>query len=177
MSVISEERFQNGFQWTAYMQDIEKNIERYKENYDGFELDQDNAAFFSNYTTPLKVLVIAEDWCGDVVQSLSPIVRILEHAPSIQLRIFKRDENSDIMDRYLTDGARSIPYIVFMDTALNELAQWGPRPAACQAIMRTNKGKIPMDQIYPQIRAWYKEYGNGPLTREIREILERLASE
>jgi hypothetical protein len=42
--------------------------------------------------------------------------------------------------------------------------------------MRNNKGKIPMDQIYPQIRAWYKEHGHDPLVQEIREILERLAA-
>ena len=176
MPVISEERFLSGFEWSAYVEDMEKNIERFKENYDAFELDQDDADFFSNYTTPLNVLAIAEDWCGDVVQSLPPIVRILERAPNIQLRIFKRDEHPDIIDGYLTDGARSIPYLVFMDTALNELTQWGPRPSACQAIMRTNKGKIPMDQIYPQIRDWYKEWGNGPLIQEIRDILEQLAS-
>ena len=175
MPVISEERFLSGFQWAAYMQDMEKNVERFRENYETMTLAPDDTDFFSSYITPLNVLAIAEDWCGDVVQSLPPIVRMLERAPNIQLRILKRDENPDIMDRYLTDGSRSIPYLVFMDTAMNELAQWGPRPKDCQAIMRTNKGKIPMDQIYPQIRAWYGEHGNAPLVREIRGILEQLA--
>lgn len=176
MSVISQDRFSNGYTWPDYMKDIEKNVERFNENYDAFELDQEDADFFSNYDKPVNVLILAEDWCGDVVQSLPPIIRMLERAPEVQVRIFKRDENPDIMNRYLTDGTKSIPYLVFMDTAFNELARWGPRPEDCQAIMRNNKGKIPMDQIYPQIRAWYKENGNGPLVREIRSILEQIAS-
>ena len=177
MPVISEDRFSTGFQWSDCMEDIEKNTERFNENYDELALDQDDADFFSNYATPLKVLILGEDWCGDVVQSLPPIIRMLERSSAIEYRIFKRDENPDIMDQYLTDGAtKSIPYLVFMDTSLNELGTWGPRPTGCQAIMRDNKGKIPMDQIYPQLRAWYKENGNSPLVREIREKLEQLAT-
>lgn len=174
MSVISKERFATGFQWTAYMQDSAKNLERFHENHDDFTLEQDDADFFSHLTSSVNVLILAEDWCGDVVQSLPPIVRILEQTPHLEYRIFKRDENPDIMDQYLTDGSKAIPFLVFMDQDLNERAQWGPRPADCQAIMRNNKGKIPMDKIYPQLRAWYKENGNCPLVQEIRAILEQI---
>ena len=174
MSVISEERFATGFQWADYMKDSEKNLDRFQENYDDFTLEQDETDFFSQVTSSVKVLILAEDWCGDVVQSLPPIIRMLEQTSTLEYRIFKRDENPDIMDRYLTDGSKAIPYLVFMDDALNEIAQWGPRPAECQAIMRNNKGKISMDEIYPKMRAWYKSHGNGPLVQEIRTVLEQM---
>jgi len=175
MSVVSEERFASGFRWADYMQHSEKNLERFRENYEKTTLEPEDAGFFASIATPLKVLILAEDWCGDVVQSLPPIVRILEQSPSIAYRIFRRDENLDIMDRYLTDGSRAIPYLVFMDDGLNELARWGPRPDECQAIMRDNKGRIPMEEIYPRIRSWYRQHGNGPLVSEIRAVLEGIA--
>ena len=175
MSVVSEDRFATGFLWDDYMRNSEKNLERFNDNYDKFNLDPEDAGFLASITTPLKVLILAEDWCGDVVQSLPPIVRMLEHSPSIAYRIFRRDENLDVMDRYLTDGSKAIPYLVFMDDGLNERARWGPRPEDCQAIMRDNKGRIPMDEIYPRIRAWYRQHGNGPLVTEIRGVLERIA--
>lgn len=174
MSVVSEDRFASGFRWEDYMRKSEKNLERFNENYDKFALDPEDAGFFAGVTAPLKVLILAEDWCGDVVQSLPPIVRMLEQSPSIAYRIFRRDENLDVMDRYLTDGSRAIPYLVFMDDGLNELARWGPRPDECQAIMRDNKGRIPMEDIYPRIRSWYRQHGNGPLVTEIRGVLERI---
>ncbi len=175
MSVVSEERFASGFLWDDYMRNSEKNLERFNDNYDKFALEEEVAGCLAAIETPLKVLILAEDWCGDVVQSLPPIVRMLEGCPSITYRIFRRDENLDIMDRYLTDGSKAIPYLVFMDDGLNELDRWGPRPEACQAIMRDNKGKIPMDEIYPRIRSWYRQNGNGPLVTEIRDVLERIA--
>lgn len=175
MSVVSEERFATGFLWDDYMGNSEKNLERFHDNYERFTLDPEDDGFFAGVAGPLKVLILAEDWCGDVVQSLPPIVRMLERSPSVAYRIFRRDENLDIMDRYLTDGSKAIPYLVFMDDGLNELARWGPRPDDCQAIMRDNKGRIFMDEIYPRIRAWYREHGNGPLVAEIRDVLERIA--
>ena len=175
MSVVSEDRFASGFLWEDYMQNSEKNLERFNENYEKMTLDPEDADFFDSITTPLKVLILAEDWCGDVVQSLPPIVRMLERSPSIEYRIFRRDENVDIMDRYLTDGSKAIPYLVIMDAGLNELARWGPRPEDCQSIMRDNKGRIPMEEIYPRIRSWYVQHGNGPLVTEIRDVLERIA--
>ena len=175
MSVVSKDRFASGFLWEDYMQHSEKNLERFNENYENTTLDPEDAGFFSSIATPLKVLILAEDWCGDVVQSLPPIVRMLECSPSIEYRIFRRDENPDIMDRYLTDGSKAIPYLVFMDEGLNEVARWGPRPEGCQSIMRDNKGKIPMDEIYPRIRSWYVKNGNGPLVSEIRKVLEGIA--
>lgn len=175
MSVVSEERFASGFLWDDYMRNSEKNLERFHDNYDKFTMEEEDAGFLAAVDTPLKVLILAEDWCGDVVQSLPPIVRMLEGCPSIAYRIFRRDENLDIMDRYLTDGSKAIPYLVFMDDGLNELARWGPRPEDCQAIMRDNKGSIPMEDIYPRIRSWYRQHGNGPLVTEIRDVLERIA--
>ena len=175
MSVVSEDRFAAGFSWEDYMRNSEKNLERFNENYRKMSLDPEDAGFFAGFATPLKVLILGEDWCGDVVQSLPPIIRLLERSPSIAYRIFRRDENLDIMDRYLTDGSRAIPCLIFMDDGLNELARWGPRPEECQAIMRDNKGKIPMEEIYPRIRTWYRQNGNGPLVQEMREVLERIA--
>ncbi|MBM3262989.1 MAG: thioredoxin family protein [candidate division Zixibacteria bacterium] len=174
MPVLAQERFATGFQWAGYMQNSQKNLERFHENYDRFRLTDHDAAFFASYTHPVNVLILAEDWCGDVVQQLPPIVRMIERAPGIEYRIFRRDEHPDLMDRYLTDGARSIPYTVFMDADLNETAQWGPRPGPCQAIMRDSKSKMPMEEIYPLIRTWYKDNVHGILIREIRGILERL---
>lgn len=175
MPVLTRERFDSGFSWQTYMENSVKNLERFHENYAQTNLNGDDARFFDTYTAEVNILILAEDWCGDVVQSLPQIVRLIERSGAVTYRIFRRDEHPDIRDSYLTDGAMAIPYMVFMDKDLNEREQWGPRPADCQAIMRNNKGKIPMDEIYPRLRAWYKENGQEPMIREIRGIFERLA--
>ena len=47
----------------------------------------------------------------------------------VESRYLLRDENLDLMDRYLTDGGRSIPKLIVLHAdTLTEAATWGPRP-------------------------------------------------
>src|SRR5580692_605838 len=49
-------------------------------------------------------LVLTEGWCGDAAQSLPVIHALAELNPLISLRLLLRDENLELMDRYLTNG-------------------------------------------------------------------------
>lgn len=81
---------------------------------------------------PLTVLVITEDWCGDSAFSLPVIAEAIATDPRHTLRILPRDANLDVMERYLTNGGRSIPKLVAFDAAGVELFTWGPRTASGQ---------------------------------------------
>jgi len=49
----------------------------------------------------------------------------VESAPHIEMRIFLRDANPDLMDQFLKEGRyRSIPVYVFFDEQMNELARF-----------------------------------------------------
>lgn len=78
--------------------------------------------------------VITEAWCGDSAQNL-PIIAALAAAAGIELRIVLRDENPGVIDRYLTNGTKSIPVLVAFDKKSGQLFRWGPRPAAAQELM------------------------------------------
>lgn len=44
------------------------------------------------------LLVLAEDWCGDAVNTLPPLARLVEAVPQLDLRVLERDQNLDLMD-------------------------------------------------------------------------------
>ncbi|MBK9282961.1 MAG: thioredoxin family protein [Sphingobacteriaceae bacterium] len=76
-------------------------------------------------------LIISETWCGDSAQNLPIIAKIAELNANISLQIILRDENSEIMDKYTTQGSRSIPKLICFDELKGKVvADWGPRPAA-----------------------------------------------
>ena len=58
--------------------------------------------------------MIAEDWCGDASNTI-PILAKLVELPGLELRVLRRDEHPEVMDRYLTDGSRSIPIVIALD--------------------------------------------------------------
>lgn len=120
-------------------------------------------------TTPRRLLVLAEDWCGDASNTIPVLARLAEAVPGLELRILRRDEHPGVMDRYLTAGSRSIPIVIALDEEFGELGHWGPRPAALQAWVLANKASIPKPELYPRVRRWYAR-DRGEST--IREVLQ-----
>ena len=116
-----------------------------------------------------KLLVIAEDWCGDASNTVPIIAKLVDLAPGLELRVIPRDENPEVMDQYLTNGSRSIPIVIALDEEFRELGHWGPRPRELQAWVMANRLTISKAELYPQVRHWYaRDHGETTL----REVLE-----
>jgi len=116
-----------------------------------------------------RLLVIAEDWCGDASSTVPILARLAHEAPGLALRIILRDQHPEVMDRYLTNGSRSIPIAIALDEQFNELGHWGPRPRELQAWVMANRLTVPKAELYPQVRQWYAR-DRGETT--LREVLE-----
>lgn len=116
----------------------------------------------------LKLLVLAEDWCGDASNSIPVLARLTDLAPGLELRVLRRDEHPDVMDRYLTNGSRSIPVVIALDRAFQELGHWGPRPRTLQEwVLEERKKGTPKDRLYPEVRRWYARDAGVTTLREV----------
>jgi hypothetical protein len=119
--------------------------------------------------SPRKLLVIAEDWCGDASNTVPIIAKLADTVPGLELRIIQRDVHPEVMNQYLTNGARSIPIVIAMNESFQELGHWGPRPTELQAWVMANRAILSKAELYPQVRKWYAR-DRGETT--IKEVLE-----
>lgn len=119
--------------------------------------------------TVRKLLVIAEDWCGDASNTVPIVAKFANLVPGIELRVILRDQNPEVMDQYLTNGARSIPIVIALDESFQEIGHWGPRPTELQTWVMANRATLPKSELYPQVRRWYAR-DRGETT--LREVLE-----
>ena len=120
-----------------------------------------------------RFLVIAEDWCGDASSTI-PIVARFAEATGSELRILRRDEHPEVMDTYLTNGARAIPIVIVLTEAMEEVGHWGSRPVELQAFVMGERARGQQPKAYfPAVRRWYaRDRGESTL----REILAVMAS-
>lgn len=103
-------------------------------------------------------LVLTEIWCGDAAQNLPLLGAIADYCPKITLRLILRDEHTEVMDQYLTNGGRAIPILVCLRAAdLQPLGHWGPRPAPAQQIVMDYKANPIMtkEEMYANVHHWY----------------------
>lgn len=120
-----------------------------------------------------RLLALSADWCGDAVNTLPVLAGLADRAESLELRVLERDKVPDLMERYLTNGSRSIPIVIGLDEEFRELGYWGPRPATLQAWMIANRNVIPTPKRYAYARRWYAQ-DRGETT--LREVLASLGS-
>lgn len=119
--------------------------------------------------THRKLLVIAEDWCGDASSTIPIVARLVEVVPGLELRIIRRDEHPEVMDLYLTNGSRSIPIVIVLDVNYRELGHWGPRPAVLQDWVVANLPTTTKTELYPKVRSWYaRDRGESTLREVLR---------
>lgn len=118
-------------------------------------------------------LVITEGWCGDAAQNIPIIEKIAAESVNIETRYILRDENPELMDRFLTHGGRSIPKLVALDADNFEvLGTWGPRPAAAQAHFDELKSQGAVKEVIMEsLQRWYNADKNMSIQAEFAILL------
>jgi hypothetical protein len=120
-------------------------------------------------------LLITEGWCGDAAQNLPVINKIAEASSKIELKIILRDENLDVMDQFLTNGGRSIPKLIILDTkTLDVLGTWGPRPDIAQKMVLDFKKNPDGDyqEFQKQLQLWYAKDKTSSQQIEFTKLIQ-----
>lgn len=137
-----------------------------------YEVSDDLAARLDAVAEPRLWMVLTEPWCGDSAQCLPYLAAMAARNPLIELRILPRDENLDIMDRYLTNGGRAVPRLVVFDAEGEELWGWGPRPAAAQKVVAQAKAEgLEKPEMLERLHLWYGRDRGREVEREMARIL------
>ena len=193
--MITKERFDSGLSYQAYKEAMTRNRERVEANEERVELDEKTLRAFRSLPRPLNVVVLAEDWCGDVIANLPVLGRLADEAGTLNVRIFYRDQNVDLMDRWLNQGKyQSIPVFAFFDENFRELGHWIERPASVTELRAKKRHEIfaknpefgspdaPVDQLSDEARARLQAeiqkmrdettaFANAEVQRELRELV------
>jgi len=129
------------------------------------------AEAFSALPGRLRLLVLNADWCMDSANTVPLMARLSESVPGVELRLLERDRFPEVMDRYLTNGSRSIPIAVLLDRDFRELGHWGPRPAPLQAWVLANRKTMPKEGIIRGERRWYAMDKGETMLRELLNLV------
>ncbi|MBI2323624.1 MAG: thioredoxin family protein [Chloroflexi bacterium] len=198
MGTITRERFEQGMGYEEFKASMTRNQERFIANEERVRLSKADVDVFRR--RPLRVMVLAADWCGDVIANLPVLGIIAKQAGTPDIRVFERDANSDLMDRYLNQGTfKSIPVFAFFDDAWKEVGVFIERPETVTELRAKKRREIfashpefgspdaPVDQLAEDVRARLQhelqkmrddmaEWANAEVVRELRAIVEGRAT-
>ena len=127
------------------------------------------------YSEKVTWLVLTESWCGDAAQVLPVINKLATTAENIDLRILYRDENTELMDHFLTNESRSIPKLIAFDTNKQEvLNEWGPYPQVLSEKIKNFKdihGSL-TPKFKEEIQIWYNKNKGKSIALDLLKLID-----
>ena len=190
-SVVTAERFAQGISYEEWLKRIDRNQDKFVENYEGTRPNAEDVAaikaLMAKAGGPARCLALGEPWCPDVFRGLPAAAKLCE-ATGLELRIFFRDQNLDIMSEFLNKGEfQSIPTLVFYTKDMKYLGHWIERSQKTRdemPMLQGITGKMRDPDLSPEERQKYMDeysaFQHGPVwaawrdaeIRELRELLE-----
>jgi len=120
-------------------------------------------------------LVLTEGWCGDAAQNLPVIHKIAETNTKIDLKLVLRDDNDELMNLFLTNGGKSIPKLIALDTENNVIDTWGPRPSTATKMVQDYKnlhGALD-PEFKKDLQVWYNKNKGLDVQKDFIRIVKK----
>ena len=195
---MNKQRFDTGLTYDGFKAAMTRNLDRVEANEQKVSLDPETLRFFKGLPKPIKVVALAEDWCGDVIANLPVLGVLARESGKLDVRIFYRDQNLDLMERWLNQGKfQSIPVFAFFDDDFRELGHWIERPASVTELRAKKRKEVfakdpaygspdsPVDQLPEDVRGRLQAdlqkmrdettpFANTEVQRELRELVAAL---
>lgn len=172
--LLSTDRVTGAEQSDAYLHYTlmnEKRMDRWEKT---LKIPAKVAEVFHQFAKRVTWLVITEGWCGDGAHALPVIKKLADLNEGITLKIVIRDEHPELMNAFLTDGARSIPKLIMIDDETSlPIATWGPRPSEAMMMVITEKrlkGKL-SPEFRAELQKWYNKDKGQNIARDLAGLV------
>jgi hypothetical protein len=195
---VTRQDFEAGLTYEAFKAQMTRNQDRLIANERKITFEDGDLDAFRNLPATLKVVAIAEDWCGDVVANLPILAGLAEASGKLDVRVVLRD-STNLIDSYLTKGEfKSIPVFIFLDEDHEEVGVFHERPDSVTAQRAERRTQIfaehpdlgspdtPPDLMTDAQRSRYQqlsqadrdatfEWATNEVVRELRAIVAKVA--
>lgn len=122
---------------------------------------------------PQTWIVITEPWCGDAAPMIPFISGLAKENPFISLDIQLRDQPPFLIEKYLTNGGKSIPKLIVRNANGKDLFTWGPRPAyAQQLVQELNASGTEKSEVVLALQNWYNDNKGDEMQQEWLDLFQ-----
>ena len=175
IDLMAEEKTTGNDQSEAMVGYGKMNVQRMKRLNKTIQLQPELLDVLTSFNRKVTFLVLTEGWCGDAAQNIPVLHKIAEQAENIELKLLLRDQNLPVMDAFLTNGGRSIPKLIAVDTnSLAVIGTWGPRPEAAQFMVSEFKKIKDGDysEFVKEVQLWYARDKTIAMQKELKALLK-----
>lgn len=169
---LFEDKSDNPEAWD-YGQYIPLNLARTQRLIKTFKLNPEEIQILSEVKKQYW-LVLSEHWCGDAAQIVPVMSKIAEQSNGqIEMKLILRDDYPELMEAHLTNGSKSVPKIIQLNTDFKLVKDWGPRPEEAQKIVDDWKKDPEGKPHYAEtLHKWYATDKQQQTKQELMQFIQ-----
>ena len=119
-------------------------------------------------------IVFTEAWSSDAAENLPVLAKLAEASANIDLKIFLRDEEKELIKRFLKEDTSPVPKLLCLSqNELTEIGSWGPRPKPVEEIITDCKIDAfnTQEELIQKIHHWYAADKGNTLQKEMTALM------
>jgi hypothetical protein len=165
--------FAKGTPYQDFLDAARARREEWLERSKAASVDAEAVARVRQLSRRRRLLVVAEDWCGDSSNTLPYLNRLAESAPEVlDLRIVDSSAGRPVMEAHKTpDGRAATPTVIVLDEAGAFVGAWVERPSALQKWYIEQQDVLSNADLLDRKYQWYREDRGKSAIREVVDLL------
>jgi hypothetical protein len=168
--------YEDGITFEQFLEEADRRREAWHENYEGGAPTYQALQAARAVGGEMKFLVVAEDWCGDSVNTIPYLARLVEQVSGWEMRVIDSRRGADVMAANLTpDGRAATPTVLVLDSDHEQVGVFVERPTILQEWFLRAESELPRGELYDQKYTWYAEDAGEETVRELTELARQAA--
>jgi len=165
--------YESGIDFQEFLAATERRRDQWHEHYEQGRIPEGLAVRAGEIEGRYRLLVVAEDWCGDSVNVVPYLARLAEAMSGLEMRIVDSEVGATVMEAHPTpDGRTATPTIVVLDEEAREVGSLVERPSELQRWWLANEDRMRRQELLSRKYAWYDWDRGEHAMAEILSILE-----
>ncbi len=167
----ARELYEDGVTFEEFLANTDRRREAWHAHYEGGAPTYQALQAARAVGGELKFLVVAEDWCGDSVNTVPYLARLVEQVPGWEMRVINSRRGADLMAANPTpDGRAATPTILVLDSDDEQVGAFIERPTILQEWFLRAESELPRKELFEQKYTWYAEDAGEETVRELTEL-------
>lgn len=122
---------------------------------------------------PWRLLIVADDWCGDSVWTVPWVARLAEAVEGLEVRLVVSNVGRAVMRAHPTpDGRAASPTMVLLDEAFEDRGCFVERPPELQRWYLENPDDLPREELLETRYDRYRADAGRSTLEEVVAMLE-----
>ena len=169
--------YEQGVPFATFLERARSHHDEWAANFEHAKPEDDAVARARALLDRRRILVVAEDWCADSLNTVPYVAKLVDAAPDrLELRVIDSTVGKGVMNANQTADGRSVtPTVLILGADGKPLGAWVERPAVLQKWFTEQKPLLPRQELLDRKAKWYADDAGKSTVAEIVTILENAA--